>query len=729
MLKISTWSWIFLCAQVAFLPAAQESAYMAEAVRELVLGYEHFIKGDHEEAIDRIGRAVSYDEKSLFLKVLYSEVLFSAGRHSEVLEVLKPVVDRGDSLDTQVYKMLAVCYQATGRREEAIRHYKQVLKQNPQEKWVRRRLLELLNREKRYQEMIPVYKPLLDPDESGYARDLYQLGTIYLRIGGRDPARQYLERAVQADSTLADAHQLLGNLYEIQRQWNKSLEHYLAFVELKPGEAEKLLNRVMAVALRSAYPSRAAGEAGDSVSAVEDSSAWQGILQKLEARVSEGDSLNPVFSRVMAIGYEALGRNEKPIELYKKILRHHPEDKLSRRGLLRVLDTQGRYQEMIPVYEPLLDPDDSNYARDLFHVGQLYLRIGKPEKAREHLEKALAADSSLGEGYLLLGTLHQQEGRWREALEHYLDYLRLKPKALNALFDRLLLVSMRAGDYESPIALLESMQSGQDTGALAREQLGTFYYHADRFAEALELLEPLGQQKRLSANGFYTLGFLYSRLERPVEALEAFNTVKLAQPDFVPVYLVLGRLYFTLRQLEQAVGVFTEGLELAAEDDKENRREFLFSLATVYHEKGDNSKTESHLKKVLKDNPDYAPALNYLGYFYAERGRKLKEARRMINRALEKEPENGHYIDSLGWVLFKMGKNEEALKYIKASLKVLGEHAEVYEHLGDIYHAMGQDEQAHQAWSKSLEIDGDNLGLKKKLESLGTERGSVESDR
>ncbi len=728
MLRTFTMLGILLFATVAVLPAGEELSYNAEAVRELTLGYQQFVQGNHEEAVERIGRAVTLDDRSVFLKVLYAEVLFSAGRHTDVLEVLKPVVAGGDSLDTSVYKMLAVCYHTSGDKKEAIRYYKQALKQEPEEKWVRRRLLELLNQESRFQEMISVYKPLLDPEEPDYAVDLYQLGAIYLRIGGREPARQYLEQAIRADSTMADAHELLGNLCEIQGRWNESLEHYLAFIELRPDKADQMLNRVLAVALRSAYPSYAGWKSADSVFTGEDSSAWRGFLKKLEEKVAEGDSLTPVFSRVMAIGYEALGQSEKSINLYREILRHQPEDKMSRRGLLRVLDSQGRYREMIPIYEPLLDPEDSNYPQDLFQVGHLYLRTGNHEKAAEYLEKCVAADSSLAESYLLLGNIHQQTGSWHQSLVHYLNYLQINPQALRALFDRLLKVSMRAEEFESSIALLESVVASRDTSALVQEQLGTLYYHAGRFEEALKLLEPLKQRESLSDNGYFTLGFLYARLERLDEAVEAFKIVKRSQPDFTTVYLVLGRLYFRLKQLDQAEGVFTEGLELVPEDDQENRREFLFALANVYHEQGDNSRTESYLKQVLEENPDYAPALNYLGYFYAELGIKLEEAERLINRALEKDPGNGHYIDSLGWVLFKMGRNQDALKLIKSSLEALGEHSEVYEHLGDIYQAMNQQELARQAWSKSLELDGDNLGLKKKLERMGSEQGSAEKN-
>jgi tetratricopeptide (TPR) repeat protein len=527
---------ILFWAYASSLYATKESTYNADAVRELVLGYEQFVKGNYSEAAEGISKAISYDKNSAFLKVVYAEMLYSTSRHQEVLEVLKPLVKREDSLGAEVYKMLGLSSQEVGSDKEAITYFKHVLKQDPEDKWVRRRLLELLNKESRFQEMIPTYKPLLDPEEPTYAQDLFRLGAIYLRIGGLEPAGEYLEQAVEVDSTMADAHLFLGNI-------------------------------------------------------------------------------------------------------------------------------------------------------------------------------------------------RQQEGNWPQALKYYLAYLKLSPDALEGFFDRVLLVAMRAGDFESPINLLEAVLVAQDSSDLAREQLGTLYYHADRFEKALGLMEQPARRETLSANGYYTLGFLYSRLQRPSDALDAFNRVKLTQPDFTPVYLILGKIHLMQKDLKRAESVLMEGLGRVTEDDKEKRRDLMFSLVNVYQGLGDSSKIESYLKTIIKKNPDFAPALNYLGYYYAERGIKLKEARRLIDRALKIDPGNGHFIDSLGWVLFRMGRTEEALKQIKASLEIVGAHEEVYEHLGDIYRAMGEDEKARDAWSKSLELYGENQDLKKKLDSLGNTKDSVESDK
>ena len=88
----------------------------------------------------------------------------------------------------------------------------------------------------------------------------------------------------------------------------------------------------------------------------------------------------------------------------------------------------------------------------------------------------------------------------------------------------------------------------------------------------------------------------------------------------------------------------------------------------------------------------------------------------MIKKALEKDPENGAYLDSYGWVLFKLGKMDQAEKKIRKALESLDSDAVVSEHLGDILQAKGRRRQAREYWKKALELDPENEGLKEKLE-------------
>ena len=122
--------------------------------------------------------------------------------------------------------------------------------------------------------------------------------------------------------------------------------------------------------------------------------------------------------------------------------------------------------------------------------------------------------------------------------------------------------------------------------------------------------------------------------------------------------------------------------------------------------------------KMPRTRSHYAEAMNYLGYMWAEKGMKLEQARTLIEKAVQLEPKNAAFLDSMGWVLFKLNQPKEALGYL---LKAI-EHIEkpdptIYDHLGDVYADLNQMDQAGEAWRKSLKVEK-NEKVQKKLDSL-----------
>jgi tetratricopeptide (TPR) repeat protein len=102
---------------------------------------------------------------------------------------------------------------------------------------------------------------------------------------------------------------------------------------------------------------------------------------------------------------------------------------------------------------------------------------------------------------------------------------------------------------------------------------------------------------------------------------------------------------------------------------------------------------------------------------WAEHGMKLDKAKQLIEKAVKAEPKNAAYLDSLGWVLFKLDKPQEALGYVLKAVELNQEpDATLFEHLGDIYAALRQPDKAREAWTKSLAVEP-NEGVRKKLQN------------
>ncbi|HKK21651.1 MAG TPA: tetratricopeptide repeat protein, partial [candidate division Zixibacteria bacterium] len=146
----------------------------------------------------------------------------------------------------------------------------------------------------------------------------------------------------------------------------------------------------------------------------------------------------------------------------------------------------------------------------------------------------------------------------------------------------------------------------------------------------------------------------------------------------------------------------------------DNQLNLLFSLGAAYEQSGQVPEAESTFEEIIARSPDYAPALNYLGYMLADRGERLDYARKLIEKAVEVKPDNPAYLDSYGWVLYRLGNFKDALKQLKKAVS-LDSDPTIFDHLGDTYKALGNLSDARVWWQKALELSPDDPQLKEKL--------------
>jgi tetratricopeptide (TPR) repeat protein len=169
-----------------------------------------------------------------------------------------------------------------------------------------------------------------------------------------------------------------------------------------------------------------------------------------------------------------------------------------------------------------------------------------------------------------------------------------------------------------------------------------------------------------------------------------------------------------LERFEEAAESFGIGIE----KDPKNP-DFYFQLGTTYDKLNRFENVIASMEKAIELNPKHSMALNYLGYSFADRGIRLDEAVDLIKRALEVRPDDGYYIDSLGWAYYKQGNLKEALKELKRAVDLVPDDPVLREHLGDIYLGIRKGEKAKDEWLKSLEIDPSNEKLMDKYQGAG----------
>lgn len=155
----------------------------------------------------------------------------------------------------------------------------------------------------------------------------------------------------------------------------------------------------------------------------------------------------------------------------------------------------------------------------------------------------------------------------------------------------------------------------------------------------------------------------------------------------------------------------------------------VFSYADSAEKAGDYALAEQLLRDYLREKPDSAEALNFLGYLFAERGVNLDEAEKLIRRALELKPDNRDYLDSMAWVLYRKKQFAEALKWIQKALKAEPDKpfsATIPDHAGDIHAALGDHEKAIRCWKEAVSnYTSEPVDVKKILQKIKNAGGGL----
>jgi Flp pilus assembly protein TadD len=145
--------------------------------------------------------------------------------------------------------------------------------------------------------------------------------------------------------------------------------------------------------------------------------------------------------------------------------------------------------------------------------------------------------------------------------------------------------------------------------------------------------------------------------------------------------------------------------------------ELLYDQAMLAEKLGDVDEMERLLRQIIAAKPDYQHAYNALGYSLAERKVRLPEARQLILKALEFSPNDPFITDSLGWVEFRSGNNDEALRILQSAFSSKPD-AEIAAHLGEVLWVTGKKDQAIAIWREGVAINAENETLLETLKRL-----------
>ncbi len=202
-------------------------------------------------------------------------------------------------------------------------------------------------------------------------------------------------------------------------------------------------------------------------------------------------------------------------------------------------------------------------------------------------------------------------------------------------------------------------------------------------------------------------------LSAALATLHAYQTSDSENGEaLVNAYLLEAELLNRRKKHEDALAVYERAL-LVFEDDPE----LLYARALGFEKVGRVDAAITDLRRLHELDPENADTMNALGYTLADRTEQFAEALTYIERALKLKPDNPAIIDSMGWVLFRLGRLEESLVHLRRAFE-LQRDAEVAAHLGEVLWVAGNKDEAQSIFRLGKEIDPDNAALNRTMKRL-----------
>ena len=198
------------------------------------------------------------------------------------------------------------------------------------------------------------------------------------------------------------------------------------------------------------------------------------------------------------------------------------------------------------------------------------------------------------------------------------------------------------------------------------------------------------------------------RADKMDAAIEVLEQLRDSHPELPMVHVAAADLYRQSEQYDKAVTAYDNAIDLLGEAQPGHW--FVYYARAISHERQDEwPEAEADFRKALELNPEHPQVLNYLGYSLVEKQQKLDEALDMIERAVEAQPDSGYIVDSLGWVLYRLGRYDESIGHMERAAELMPVDPVVNDHLGDVLWAVGREIEAQFQWRRALSfVDKEN---------------------
>ncbi len=579
---------------------------------------------------------------------------------------------------------------------KAIENYKAAIKADPETPMLSEELSEIYIETGRLHEAEADAQASLKQNPNDI-NALRLLARIYMRqIGDSQQNRideAMLHKAIEQyqnitrlDPKDVDSWLMLGRLQKVAQNSVDAQNAYKKVLELDPDNEDALTGLAMVYA-----------DLGDSDSAT-------ALLKKLADKNPSPRSL-----RALASAYEQMHEFKLEAETLKRVVDLNPPDVSDvKRELAKSQMLAEQYTDALQTYQELVQEEPQD-AESYLRMSQIYLQMKEFGKAREASDKARAIDPDNLEIRYSLVSILEAEGKPTEAIQLLTDILAGTAKRTytpqeKAIRMELLgrLAAMYRGTDQTEPAVETFRQMGEldsDMGPRVAAEVIDTYRIGKEFTKATQEADSAIKKWPSDRGVVLAQATLLADMGK-TDAAAADVKKLLGGKSDRETYLSLADIYDKGKRYDEMGKALDAADKLSTTKDEKISVEFMRGAMFEKMKKADAS--EAEFRKVLEADPKNAPALNYLGFMLADRNVKLPEALDMITKALEIDPNNGAYLDSLGWVYFRLGRLDEAETNLRRALEYTPRDATVHDHLGDVLLRESKVRDAIAQWQTSL---------------------------
>ncbi len=464
----------------------------------------------------------------------------------------------------------------------------------------------------------------------------------------------------------------------------------------------------------------------------------QDIPQDEVEHLEAGDLLT--YQQLYARSLIAMGETKKAALLLSDILQNKPERIEVRLMLARLYAVNKDYTAAHQVVQ-----DGLKLSKD-FRLQQMQVQLDVQQGKFKAADKVLANMQlhAPDDEHIVLqrAQLAEKQGQGIKAESLLQLYIDTHAKTAVQSYAMLAGIYVRQNRLDAAIIMYERMLPLTNHDASVLMSLGKLYYQQQKFEQAsvyfgqavaqLSGENKQGMNEELANAHFYYGASLeashqwqkavpeYEKL-KPEHGLYLDAQLRLASVDISQKQLgaAEARLLKLQKSFKDSLPVYEmlSGLRLqqkryqAVVDESEKATDLgysqilLFNRAIAFEKLKDFIKLDTTLNTILAKDPNDAEALNFYGYSLADRGVRLQDAQTMVEKALSIRPDDGYYLDSLAWVLYKKKEYEKALKLQLDAVRVIKNDPVMMEHLGDIYWQNKDASQAKASWQKALDLE------------------------